>query len=152
MALDLLPWTGFILKLGDGEASEDFTAPTMFRQKAINFTSNTSEAFPVDDVTPEAPPWRLANTTGRMATITGTGLVNMNDEGLWRAWFMSGLEKNCQLLFNKPSAANGGHYQAPFLYTSANYTADRDSEAGRVLIEVELQSCGPLTFTPASGS
>lgn len=153
-----LPITGkydeFIIALGDGAAppaEEAFARSCLLRtEKAVQVTQAVSETpiHDCDDSTIAA--WLERETTSNSMTISGTGKLDFAEFNVWMTWAVSKNRKNIQAQYNKPVAQNGGYLEGAFLLTSFETTASTEDQGGLIMATIELQSTGPVTWTPAT--
>lgn len=143
-------WHDLVIKLGDGEVSETFTAPLALRSRGLESSATTSEAVPMDDTTASTVMWTQRNVTGLSQTVSGEGLLDPTDYATWRDWFVSGAKKNVQIEYAVSAANGGGYYEGPFVLTAMSETGDRDANGGLVAISVTMQSAGAVSWTDAT--
>ena len=139
----------FIIRLGDGGSPETFTAPCGLSTKGINFSKETNEVNVPDCDDPEAPAWVERATVSLSATVSGDGILAMNDLDTWIAFNEATASRNAQidLDVDAPNTAMGGMWTGKFLMTTFNVTAEQGS---KVAVAIELQSDGQVTWVPSS--
>ena len=143
-------WQDFDIRIGDGGNPETFTAPCGLRSRGMNLTSNTSEVALLDCATPEAASWMNRNVVANMASISGSGTLHPPYISTWWEFFQGAQPKNVRVYVDIPNSDGGGYWQGGFILTTCNFTGSRDDQGGTVVIEVELQSDGEVTWTDAS--
>jgi hypothetical protein len=139
----------FIIRLGDGGSPETFTAPCGLSTKGITFSKETNEINVPDCDDPEAPAWVERATVSLSATVTGDGILAMNDLDTWIAFNESTASRNAQidLDVDAPNTAMGGMWTGKFLMTSFAVTAEVGS---KLAVAIELTSDGQITFVPSA--
>lgn len=139
----------FIIRLGDGGTPEVFAAPCGLSTKGINFSKETNEVNVPDCDDPEAPAWVERATVSLSATVSGDGILAMNDLDTWIDFNESTASRNMQIELDvdPPNTAMGGQWTGKFLMTTFNVTAELGS---KLAVAVELQSDGQVMWTPAT--
>jgi hypothetical protein len=137
----------FLIQLGDGEASEAFTAPCALTSKSISFAAETNDTNVPDCDDPDAPTWTERVVAALSGSVSGSGTLAMESLSTWRDWFNSGLEKNIRVKIDLPLANGGGYYAMSAVLTTFTQGANQGELA---TIEVEIQSNGEITWTDAA--
>jgi hypothetical protein len=143
-----LPFSGYLVLLGNGATPEVFTAPCGFIKKALKFSAASSDTIVPDCDNPALPAWTLRNITSLSAQISGSGVLAMENLALWTNWLLSGADKNVQVQKNLPGAQGGGYWQGAALLTDFSEDVDLKSEGGRTQQAVTIDSDGPWFWTP----
>lgn len=137
-----------LIKMGDGEGPEVFTAICGIQDVTVNEVVNTTDRYVRDCDAPGAVPQRRPKATGRQTDITGTGFTNADTVDDVRAAL--GVVKNYQVeVYNDDGTDEGellGTYAGAFMMTANNNTIPRDGDA---TAEITLASDGAVTFTAA---
>lgn len=138
-----------LVQIGNGAEPEVFTADCLINtDRGIQFSSDTTEdVIPYCDA-PDTPAWKQVTKDGLSATITGSGKLNTPSVSDWNDWFIGDDSKNCRVLLNGVSLANGGGYWAgAFKLTQWEVTGTRKQKAE---VSVTLVSDGPVVWAPAA--
>lgn len=144
---DTIRTSKLLIKIGDGETPEVFSAPCGLTTKALNLTAAVNE-FEVDDCAdPDAPVWIERVVKSLSAGVSGSGTGRRGAMDLWRTWFLSGEAKNIHVMLDLPAAEGGGTYKMSAVLTTFNTTGE---SKGLVQAQVDIQSNGEVTFTPAA--
>jgi hypothetical protein len=143
-----LPFSGFLVKLGDGGAPEVFAAPCGFIKRSLKFTAQSSDTIVPDCDDPTLPAWTQRNIISLAAQISAAGVLAMESASIWRNWFLSGLDKNIQVLWNLPGASGGGYWQGAAILTDFSADVDLKSEGGRTQASVTIDNDGQWTWVP----
>ncbi|XBQ16287.1 MAG: phage major tail protein, TP901-1 family [Oceanicaulis sp.] len=129
-----------LLKIGDGQLSQSFTAVAGLRAKTISLNARAI------DVTHADSPgrWReLIEGAGlRSASVTGAGIfVDSAADETVRAVFFDQARRDWQVVI-----PHFGVLEGPFLVTALEYSGRHDGEA---TYSLSLASAGQLSFTPS---
>lgn len=131
----------FTIQIGDGASPEVFSAPCTLNNGGITFT-NTPGEFNVPDCTDkDAPIWIERTITSQSATVTGDGLMAVEDWDIWTAWEIANGEKNIRVNYE-----GLGYWAMSAVLTSLGNTAPLKE---LVQLSVEMMSNGEVTWTPA---
>ncbi len=137
-----------LVQIGNGADPEVFAADCLINtDRGIQFTSDTtSETVSYCDE-PDSPGWTEVTKDGLTATITGSGKLHTISVEDWHDWFVSDDAKNCRVVLNGVSAANGGgHWAGAFKLTGWEVTGPEKEKAE---VSVTLVNDGPVTWVPA---
>lgn len=138
-----------LIKIGDGESPEVFTAACGIQDVTINRVANTSDRFVRDCTKPGEVPNRKVKTTGKQLDITGGGLtdkahVDIFDDAL-------GKVKNYKVELYADDGTDAGDLigtvAGAFVMTAANMNIPREADASA---EITLASHGAWTWTAAA--
>ena len=120
-----------LIKIGDGEATETFTAICGIENVSINRTANTNDRFRRDCAKPGIPAVRRSRTTGKQMDITGTGGVDKASIADFEAAL--GIVGNYQIeLYQYDGTDTGelmGTFSGAFNMTSANMSLDANGDS-----------------------
>lgn len=137
-----------IVKMGDGEATETFTAICGLEDVSINETVNTTDRFVRDCAKPGEVPQRKVKTNGQQTDITGSGLSNADETVSLRAAL--GKAKNYTIETYKDDGTDTGEllgtYTGEFVMTAKNLSLTREGAASA---EITLASNGAVTYAAA---
>jgi predicted secreted protein len=132
---DTLPFSKFLVSLGDGNTPETFTAPCGLNSRSFNRTAASNETNVPDCDDPDAPSWLDRDITSMSAAISGSGVVANEDYDTWEAWFVSGATKNVQVKLGTRVSVG------PYKCTKLNVTGQRGN---RVTFDVTIDSDGEI--------
>lgn len=138
-----------IIKVSDGASPEVFTTACGIQNVTINQVANTTDRFVRDCAKPGQVPFRKSKTTGRQADVTGAGLTDKTQIGVFSAAL--GLDKNYLIeLYQDNDTDTGvllGTVAGAFKMTAANLNIQRDGDS---TAEITLASQGPWAWDAAS--
>ena len=137
-----------LIKMGDGEDPEVFTAICGIQDVTINKQVNTTDRFVRDCAKPGEVPARKTRANGRQMDISGSGLSNVdNIEDMEAAL---GVIKNYRVELYKQDGTDTGEllgtYAAAFRLVSDNLSASLQGDSSA---DISLVSEGDWTYTPA---
>jgi hypothetical protein len=136
-----------LVLLGNGATPEVFSAPCGFTDKAVKNTAASSAAIIPDCDNPEAAPWSVEGITSLSLEVTGSGILALEDDPTWQAWFDSGASKNVRIVKNMPAAQGGGYRQGPMVLTDISEAVKLSSDAKLATRNVTIKSAGPMPWT-----
>lgn len=140
-----------LIKMGDGESPEVFTAICGIQDVQVNKSAQTSDRYVRDCAKPGEVPFRRVRTTGKQMDISGSGLSNTVTIPTLEAAL--GVSKNYKIeLYRQDGTDAGvllGTYAGPFVMTTDNLTAALAADSAG---EVNFASDGVWTYTDAAGS
>lgn len=138
-----------IIKIGDGDSPEEFTILCGIDNVAINTVATTVDRFRRDCEKPGLVPFRFSKTTGRQQDISGSGMPDKDQIGVFLAAL--GVTKNYQidlLLDNDTDEGELlGTFSGAYKMTAANINVPQDAESSA---EIQLQSQGEWTWEPVT--
>ncbi len=130
-----------LVKIGDGEASEAFTAFGGIRSNSISFNSETVDITNVGST----DRWRelLAGAGVKSASVSGSGVfVDDAQDETARGYFFAGTIPNFEIVIPDFGTVSG-----PFQITTLDYNGEHNGEA---TYSVTLESAGELTWAAAA--
>ncbi len=138
-----------IIKVGDGAApTEAFAIACGLQDVNINRVANTQDRFTRDCAKPGSVPVRKIKTTGEQLDITGSGLIDKAQIGVFETAL--GKSKNYKIeLYQDDGTDNGtlmGTFAGAFNLTAANMSVPREGVSSA---EVTLANDGAWTWTAA---
>lgn len=137
-----------LIKIGDGELPEVFTAICSIENVTINDTANTSDRSRRDCAKPGKPAVRRVKVSSTQVDVTGSGGIDKAQIATLRSAL--GLSKNYKVeLYQYDGTDTGdlyGTYAGPFVLTSNNLSLDANGDGNG---EINLASDGTITWTPA---
>lgn len=141
---DIIRGTYFSLMMGDGAATEVFTALCGISTRNFTAQANTNDQFTRDCADPEDVPIRRAIVTGKQWDLTGEGVLNRAD--LARLNAALAITKNYRFLFTEPTddEVYQGYYAGPAILSSLQITGEDESFA---TVSITLVSDGEWEFT-----
>ena len=138
-----------LIKIGDGETVEAFTAICGIENVSINRTANTNDRFRRDCAKPGQPAVRRSRTTGKQMDISGTGGVDKASIADFEGAL--GVVQNYKIeIYQYDGTDTGdlmGTFAGAFNMTSANMSFDANGDSSG---EVNLASDGTWTWTAAA--
>lgn len=132
-----------LLKLGDGQTPENFSAPCGITTKSFNRTAETNEFNVRDCADPDAPGWVVRVKRALSSEITGSGILDKAALPRYEAAFASRDPVNVQIVLDYEVGPRT--YQGAYLVTTLNIGAPEDE---LVNVEITLQSSGPVEPLP----
>ncbi|QOG20463.1 phage tail tube protein [Bradyrhizobium sp. SEMIA] len=129
-----LPFSKFLVLLGNGAVPEVFAAPCGLNSRSFNRAAATNDTNVPDCDDPDAPSWLERDIVSLSASISGAGVVADEDFDIWNAWFESGDSKNVQIKLGTTRVWVG-----PYKLTKLNVTGQRGS---RTTFDATLDSDG----------
>lgn len=140
--------TKFRLLMGDGQSPESFVALCGLTTKGINFQTNTNEQFIPDCDNPDDPAWRDITKSGRFASLSGSGILDMTGAfPRYQAAYASADPVNMRVYFNLTAAEGGGYWEGAFMLTTFNV---QGPDGDNVTAEIALESDGEVVWVPAT--
>ena len=134
-----LKFSQFLIKLGDGAASETFTAPCGLNSRGFNRSAATNDTNVPDCDDADAPSWLERDIVSLSGELSGAGVVADEDFTRWNTWFESGLAKNVEIVLGTRI------WRGAMRCTALNITGERGQ---RVTFNVAMQSDGEITLQP----
>lgn len=143
-----LPFSDFVVLLGDGATPENFTAPCGFTKRSLKLSAATSEAVVPDCDDPDAVPWTERLSSSQSAQVSGSGVLAMASLATWRA--RVGVSGNVRVMFDDTGANGGGYYQGAAILSDLSFDSDRTANGGRTQISVTIDNDGEWVWTAAA--
>lgn len=136
-----LPFSKFLLLIGDGASPEVFAAPCGFTSKNFDVaaSSNGIEVPDCDD--PDAPAWTERVVKALSASGGGSGIMAKESFTLWNEWALSGLPGNVRVKLDEPGM---GYYSGSFILSKFGLKA---SLGDKVQVDIGLESDGQVIWT-----
>jgi hypothetical protein len=142
-----------LLEVGDGATpTEVFTVVCGVFAAGISRSATTSEKFRRDCNTPFAPPRRVVTVTGKQASTSGTGVINVSQIALFMASL--GVKKSYNLKYYEedallPGAAGKlmGTYAGKATLVTDEENADIEND-GTKSISIEWDGIPTWTIAP----
>jgi len=124
-----------------------FAAPCGLTSRSISFSKETNDTTSIDCEDEDAPAWVDRDVVSLSATISGEGVMARESIDLWRDAFTTTDTVNARIEVAGEAAQGGGYWSGKFHLTSFEPGAERGQ---RVSVSVEMQSSGPVVWTPAA--
>lgn len=138
-----LKGTKVSILIGDTQDPPVYTKFCGLTAKAIRFVKNTNEFFVPDCDDPDDPAWRELAASGRSATITGSGILDLDAQTAMRAAMNDSDPVPMKVMLDD---AAGGAWTGTFMVTEMNVTGN-DGELTQV--SLTLESSGEVLWTAA---
>ncbi|MBD3847108.1 phage tail protein [Bosea sp. SSUT16] len=132
-----------LIKLGDGNTPETFSAPCGITTKSFNRSAEVNEFNVRDCADPDKPAWVERVKRALSSEITGSGLLARESLDVYEAALASDDPVNVQVVLDY--AVGPRTYQGAYLVTALNIGAPEDE---LVNVEITLQSSGPVEPLP----
>lgn len=132
-----------LLKIGDGESPEVFSAPCSINaERGINFVGEENTTTIPDCADLEAIQWVVSEITSLRVTANGAGVLNTPDVDTYFDWWKSGESRNCKLILDVPSADGGIIFSGAFKLPNFELTGNKGE---KVNVSMSLASDGEVT-------
>lgn len=135
------------ISLGDGAATEVFTAPCGLTTRGITFTKNLNDTTVPDCDDPDAPAWIERSVESFTGEVTGSGVLATEAYPTWRTRFLASVSGNVRIGLSVPLAQNGGWWAGKAHISSLAITGDLGE---KVQVAVTITSDGVWTWVPAA--
>lgn len=136
------------VKVGDGADPEVFTVICDITSVSLNETAETSTRRVRDCTKPGKPGARRSRVLGTGWDVTGTGLVDADQNPMLRAAL--GKKKNYEIPVYRDDGTDAGEllgtYSGEAVMTARNISMDREGDSS---VEITLEGQGDLTWTAA---
>ncbi|WP_334185086.1 phage tail tube protein [Novosphingobium sp.] len=129
-----------LVKLGDGESPEIFTAPNVINTtRGISFSTSTETDELIDLADQSAPAQTIRRVKSTDTKIDGSGMLDHADVPEWIEWSLSGKIRNVQAIVGNVIV------EGPFVLTSFAITGDRLKSA---TCDLTLEQAGAVSQKP----
>lgn len=148
-----IEFSQFLIKLGDGEETEAFSQPCGFNSRGIEYNNELGQTISYDCSDETSPEIIHRFIKSREISISGSGIVAMENWPVWRAFLMQNTAKNIQVHYNLLLANNGGYWQFPAFIEKYTSTGERDGESRYMTFDCTIKSSGKISeslWTPAA--
>lgn len=137
-----------IIKIGNGAATEVFTAACGIENVSINEGVNTDDRFVRDCAAPGEIPWRKNKATGRTLTITGDGHIDKAQIATYRSalGLVGNFQIECYADAGDDTGTLIGTWSGAYMMVSHNENIPRN---GSGTAEIVLNNDGEPTWTAA---
>lgn len=141
---DIIRGTYFSLMLGDGQASETFSALCGITTRTFTHQANTNDQFTRDCADPENVPVRNIIVTGEQWDLSGEGVLNRDNLADLQA--AHGTTRNWRYLFTEPAddLVFQGYYGGPGVLTNMQITSADENFAN---LSISIASDGAWGWT-----
>lgn len=132
-----------VLKVGDGESPEVFTALcTINAERGISFDGQFRDEQIPDCSNPDLVSWISREAESLSVGVTGGGMSAKEDVHTLWTWWSSGDSKNCQIILDDDTAGNVITWEGAFKLTQFEMSGNRGE---KVASTVSLASDGEVT-------
>jgi predicted secreted protein len=132
-----LPFSQFLIKLGDGNVPETFRAPCGLNSRGFSRTAATNDTNVPDCDDPDAPSWLDRDVVSLSGSLSGSGVLADEDYDVWEAWLVSGTSKNVQIILGTRT------WLGAAILTKLDITGSRGQ---RVQLSVTIDTDGPMVL------
>jgi len=136
-----LPFSEFLILIGDGASPEVFAAPCGLTSKGLDISASSNGIEVPDCDDPDAPAWTGRVVKALSGSISGAGILATESFTLWNEWCLSGLPKNCRVKFDHTGM---GYYSGSFILNKCGFKA---SLGDKVQVDIGLESDGQIIWT-----
>lgn len=142
-----LPFAGFKVLLESMTTPATFVAPCGLTERSLTLTKETNDTVVPDCEDESAASYVERDVVSKSASISGDGVLARESVSRWQAAYDS--DEPVQVRVERAGTAvqGGGYYLGNFHLTSFEQNGTRGE---RVSASIELQSTGPVVWTPAA--
>ena len=140
-----VPYSKFMVLLGNGASPEVFAMPCGLTSNSITFSKDTNSTVVPDCANPDAAAWIERDVVSLSAAIAGSGVMATESLGAWWAAYSAGSAINARVQINVPSP-NGGYYTGAWHMTRFEEGGTRGN---RVTVTIAMESDGQITWVAA---
>lgn len=146
-AAKTLPFSKFLMLLGDGADPEVFAQPCALESRGLKQSATTQDTSSPDCDDEDAPAWEESMVDVLSATAEAKGKLAMTDVPIFQAWFSTGASKNVRVKMDELLVNNGGYWAF-----AAKLTEWDCSASTKQLTEASLsiKATGPVVWVPAA--
>lgn len=112
--------------------------------KRLQAQANTSDVYTRDCADPEDVPTRELSVTGKLWSLSGSGVLNREQFELLRTLHAEKEMYRFEVGADASAAADGGYYGGGAVLTSMNITGE---DGGIIQVELTIESSGPWVWT-----
>lgn len=132
----------FVITVGDGQATEVFTAPCGLTSSGFTRTANLNTTNVPDCANPDLPSWLEQDIVSYEASISGAGVIAKESYPMWEHWWTSGVARNVKItLTDTPTPTV---WSGKAILQQLTYTGERGQ---RVTGNINLVFDGAVTST-----
>lgn len=142
-----VPFSGFKVLLESATTPNTYVAPCGLTERSLSLTKETNDTTVPDCDDEDAAAWVERDVVSKSGSISGEGVMALQSVGRWQAAYDSNSPVNVRVERAGTAQQGGGYYLGAFQLTSFEQGATRGE---RATVSVELQSSGPIVFTPAA--
>lgn len=142
-----LPFAAITVMLESQVTPNTFNAPCGMKERSFTLTKETGETTVPDCDDEAAATWVERDAISRSAAIAGQGVVSRESLPQWRNAYALEGPIRVRVNFAGTNAQGGGFWLGSYHLTNLEYGATKGE---RCTISVEMQSTGPVVFTPAA--
>lgn len=140
-------FAGYQVQLESTTTAGTFVAPCGLTERSVQFTKDLSDTMVPDCDNEDAATWVQRDPVSKSVRISGQGVMARESEDRWRTAFESDAPVNVRITKTGNLAAGGGYWLGAFHLSSFE---DGATKGSKVTKSIEMQSTGPVLWTPAS--
>lgn len=142
-----VPFSGLKVLLESSTVAGTFVAPCGLTERSLALSKETNDTTVPDCDNEDAAGWVERDVVSKSATISGEGVMARQSIARWQAAYDSDDPVKVRVERSGTAAQGGGSYLGTYHLTKFEQNGTRGE---RVKVSVELQSTGPVVFTPAA--
>ncbi|APX83814.1 hypothetical protein BV511_03165 [Methylorubrum extorquens] len=142
-----VPFSGLKVLLESATIAGTFVAPCGLTERSFTLSKETNDTTVPDCDNEDAPGWVERDVVSKSAAISGEGVMARQSIARWQAAYESDEPVKVRVERAGTAAQGGGSYLASYHLTSFEQGGTKGE---RATVSVELQSTGPVVFTPAA--
>ena len=146
-AAKTLPFSKFLMLLGDGEDPEVFAQPCALETRGIKQSATTQDTSSPDCTDEDAPVWVQKMIDVLSASVSASGKLSLADLATYQTWFSSGVAKNVRMKADEVLANGGGYWAFAAVLTEVDVTAQSKQLAE---VSLSIEATGVVTWVPAA--
>lgn len=146
-AAKTLPFSKFLLLLGDGADPEVFAQPCALNTRGIKQSATTQDTSSPDCTDEDAPVWVQKMIDLLSASVSAAGKLSLADLPTFQTWFSTGTPKNVRMKVDDVLANNGGYWAFAAVLTEVDVTAQSKQLAE---ISLSIEASGEVVWVPAA--
>lgn len=127
----------FLILVGDGESTEEFTAPCGLTSRGFNRTAETNSTNVPDCADEDLPTWQQNDVVALAWSLSGEGVMASESKDTWEEWFTSGAAKNVRI------SLGDDVWEGAAILSGFNIQGERGS---RVTVSVEITGDGAVAL------
>jgi hypothetical protein len=131
-----IPFSSFLILLGDGAEPEEFVAPCGLTSRGFTRTAETNDTNVPDCDDEDLPSWLERDTVSLSWSLSGEGVVDEGALDEWEAFYEQLSSRNLRVMIKDRV------YEGRGKLTNFAITGERGT---RVQLSVEITGDGPVT-------
>jgi hypothetical protein len=140
-------FAGYQVLLESTTTAGTFVAPCGLTERSVQFTKDLSDTNVPDCDNEDNASWTERDVVAKSVRVSGQGVMARESEDRWRAAYESDQPVQVRIQKSGNLAAGGGYWLGKFHLSSME---DGATKGNRVTKSIEMQSTGPVVWTPAS--